>query len=600
MLNSQSSQMSNVHPFMRLLKYARNYRQQIWIATTCSILNKFFDLAPPVLIGAAIDLVLQKENFWANPFGVQGLAAQLFVLSAISGVIWGLESIFEYAYALQWRNLAQTVQHDLRLDTYQHLQELELAFFEERNSGELMSILSDDVNQLERFLDGGANEVIQVSATIILIGGAFFVITPNVAWLAMLPMPFILWGSIWFQKFLAPRYAKVRENVGLLNGQLSNNIGGITTIKAFVTEDYERKRIEKESNRYRQSNRQAIAYSAAFVPLIRILIFGGFIAILYYGGLEVQAQRLSVGNYSVMVYLIQRLLWPLTRLGDTLDQYQRAMASTNRILDLLDTPISIHSGSQILPPQAQIQGEIQLKNVTFGYVADFPIIENLSLEIAANKTTAVVGATGSGKSTLVKLLLRLYEIQSGNIFLDRINIRDLDLRSLRSCIGWVSQDVFLFHGSVLENIAYGSFDATVDQIVEAARIAEAHEFIKSLPNGYDTIVGERGQKLSGGQRQRIAIARAVLRNPPILILDEATSAVDNETEAAIQKSLERITKNRTTIAIAHRLSTIRNADRIYVMDQGKVVETGTHDQLVAENGIYTSLWNLQTGQTDEV
>jgi ATP-binding cassette, subfamily B, bacterial len=586
--------MTNVHPFIRLTRYARNYRQQIWTATTCSILNKFFDLAPPVLIGAAIDLVLQKENFWANPFGVQGLAAQLLVLSAISGVIWGLESIFEYAYALQWRNLAQTIQHDLRLDAYQHLQELELAFFEERSSGGLMSILSDDVNQLERFLDGGANEVIQVSATILLIGGAFFVITPNVAWLALSPMPFILWGSIWFQKFLAPRYAEVREKVGLLNGQLSNNIGGITTIKAFVTEGYERKRIEKESNQYRQSNRKAIAYSAAFVPLIRILIFMGFIAILYYGGLEVQANRLSVGNYSVMIYLIQRLLWPLTRLGETLDQYQRAMASTNRILDLLDTPIAIHSGSQVL--DSVVNGDIQLKNVTFGYDPNFPIVENLSLEIAAHKTTAIVGATGSGKSTLVKLLLRLYEIQSGNIFLDRIDIRDLELRSLRSCMGWVSQDVFLFHGSVLENIAYGSFDATVDQIVEAAKIAEAHDFIQALPKGYDTIVGERGQKLSGGQRQRIAIARAVLRNPPILILDEATSAVDNETEAAIQKSLDYITKNRTTIAIAHRLSTIRNADRIYVMDQGKVVELGTHDELVANNGIYAGLWNLQTGQ----
>ncbi|MEI6429999.1 MAG: ABC transporter ATP-binding protein [Pseudanabaena sp. ELA607] len=587
--------MLQTSPLLRLWQYARHYRPQIWQATTYSILNKFFDLAPPVLIGAAIDLVLQKPNPWANPLGVTGLAAQLLVLSVISAMIWALESIFEYAYAIQWRNLAQTIQHDLRLDAYQHLQGLELAFFEERSSGGLMSILSDDVNQLERFLDHGANEVIQVTVTILLIGGTFFLITPNVAWLALAPMPFILWGSIWFQKFLAPRYAAVREKVGLLNGQLANNIGGITTIKAFVTEDYERQRIEIESNRYRQSNRQAILYSAGFVPLIRILIFIGFISILYYGGLEVQAQRLSVGNYSVMIYLIQRLLWPLTRLGETLDQYQRAMASTNRILDLLDTPITIHSGSQILPPHPQIKGAIKLERVTFSYRAGFPIVENLSLEIAPHQTTAIVGATGSGKSTLVKLLLRLYEIDSGQILLDGVEIRDLTLPALRSCMGWVSQDVFLFHGSVLENIAYGSFDATVEQIIEAAQIAEAHDFIEQLPNGYDTIVGERGQKLSGGQRQRIAIARAVLRNPPILILDEATSAVDNETEAAIQKSLDRITQNRTTIAIAHRLSTIRNAQSIYVMEHGKVVEMGTHDQLVAMDGIYASLWNLQTG-----
>jgi ATP-binding cassette subfamily B protein len=304
--------------------------------------------------------------------------------------------------------------------------------------------------------------------------------------------------------------------------------------------------------------------------------------------------KMSVGTYSVLVFLIQRLLWPLTRLGDTFDQYQRAMASTNRVMDLLDTPIAIHTG-EIDLPVATVRGEVELRNVTFAYQDRLPIIKNLSLHIPAGKTIAIVGSTGSGKSTLVKLLLRLYEVQSGTITVDGIEIQQLNLRDLRRCIGLVSQDVFLFHGSVAENIAYGSFDASDDEIIKAAKVAEAHQFIERLPQGYETIVGERGQKLSGGQRQRIAIARAILKNPPILILDEATSAVDNETEAAIQRSLERITVNRTTIAIAHRLSTIRNADRIYVMEYGQFVESGTHQELLEKNGVYASLWRVQSG-----
>jgi ATP-binding cassette subfamily B protein len=266
------------------------------------------------------------------------------------------------------------------------------------------------------------------------------------------------------------------------------------------------------------------------------------------------------------------------------------MASTDRVLDLLDTPVAIDSGHLALPA---VRGEIQLRDVTFAYPDRSTVVDRLSLNIPAGETIAIVGATGSGKSTLVKLLLRLYEIQSGTITLDGINIKDLHLADLRRSIGLVSQDVFLFHGSVRENIAYGSPDANLDSVIAAAKIAEADEFIDRLPEGYDTIVGERGQKLSGGQRQRIAIARAVLKNPPILILDEATSAVDNETEAAIQRSLDRITVDRTTIAIAHRLSTIRNAHCIYVMDRGELVESGTHDELIAINGIYAGLWNIQ-------
>ncbi|EAW37853.1 ABC transporter, transmembrane region [Lyngbya sp. PCC 8106] len=583
-----------VHPLTRLFRYAHPYRMQIWQATICSILNKLFDLAPPVLIGAAVDVVVNQQDSFIARWGVENVVAQLWVLSLLSLIIWGLESSFQYAYELLWRNLGQTIQHDLRLDAYSHLQELELAFFEERSTGSLMSILNDDINQLERFLDFGANEIIQVVTTVILVGGGFFIIAPEVAWLAMLPMPLIIWGSLIFQKRLAPRYAEVRERVSWLNGQLSNNLSGITTIKSFTAEDYEIERINQQSNSYRQSNKRAIKLSSAFVPLIRIVILFGFIATLLLGGLEAIAGRLAVGTYSVLVFITQRLLWPLTRLGETFDQYQRAMASTNRVMNLLDTPIETHPGDIPLPV-SEIKGEIDIKNITFAYNNRVSVVEDLSLHIPAGKTIAIVGATGSGKSTLVKLLLRLYEIQSGTITLDGIEINRIKLRDLRQSIGLVSQDVFLFHGTVAENICYGSFDASLPEIIAAAQVAEADSFIQTLPQGYDTIVGERGQKLSGGQRQRIAIARAVLKNPPILILDEATSAVDNETEAAIQRSLEHITQNRTTIAIAHRLSTVRNADCIYVMDQGKLVEWGRHEQLLETTGIYASLWRVQSG-----
>jgi ATP-binding cassette, subfamily B, bacterial len=583
-------------PLLRLFQYGKAHRSQIWLATACSVLNKFFDLAPPVLIGLAVDVVAQKQNSWLAQQGFPSVEQQFTLLAVLTIVIWGLESAFEYAYARLWRNLAQKIQHDLRIEAYSHLQELELEYFESRSTGGLMAILNDDINQLERFLDYGANEVLQVITTVLLVGGGFFFIAPSVAWMALLPMPFILWGSFTFQGLLAPRYAEVRERVSFLSSRLSNNLSGIVTIKSFVTEDYEVQRLTHESEAYRQSNRRAIALSAAFVPLIRIIILLGFTALMVYGGLEAAAGTMAIGTYSTLLFMIQRLLWPLTRLGETLDQYQRAMASTNRVMNLLDTPIAIDSGARFLGEKTAIQGDVVLQDVTFAYRDRAPIIEHLSLHIPAGKTIAIVGSTGSGKSTLVKLLLRFYDIQSGTISIDGIPLPDLQIRDLRRAIGLVSQDVFLFHGTVLENITYGSPSASLPEAIAAAKIAEAEEFINQLPQGYDTIVGERGQKLSGGQRQRLAIARAILKNPPILILDEATSAVDNETEAAIQRSLEQITKNRTTIAIAHRLSTIRNADCIYVMEQGRLVEQGRHKELLEEQGIYANLWRVQMGE----
>jgi ATP-binding cassette subfamily B protein len=322
--------------------------------------------------------------------------------------------------------------------------------------------------------------------------------------------------------------------------------------------------------------------------------------------------QLEVGAYSILIFMTQRLLWPLTSLGSTLDLYQRAMASTRRVFALLDTQPALRSGSLSLPVD-QVRGDVAFERVSFDYegravnddavrngggdMTRRGVLHNLSFHVPAGYTAALVGSTGAGKSTVVKLLLRFYDVTEGRIRLDGEDLRELQTHDLRRAIGFVSQDVYLFHGSVRENIAYGLTDATDEQIVAAAKIAEAHDFIvNDLADGYDTIVGERGQKLSGGQRQRISIARAVLKDPPVLVLDEATSAVDNETEAAIQRSLERIAVGRTTIVIAHRLSTVRNADVIFVLENGHLREQGKHDDLVREDGIYAALWRVQTGQ----
>lgn len=582
------------HPLGRLLGYGQRYRSRFWAAAVCSVLNKVFDLAPPYLIGMAVDTVVQRENSAIAAWGFVDVTAQLVILSLLTLLIWGLESVFEYAYGRLWRELAQTMQHEIRIDAYGHLQELELGWFEARSTGQLLSILNDDINQLERFLDSGANELLQFATTVLFVGGTFIVLAPGVSWLAMLPIPFILWGSIAFQRKLAPRYVDVREKASLVNARLANNLAGMATIKSFTAEGYERDRVTFDSNEYLLSNGRAIQLSAAFVPLIRFVILIGFTATLFLGGMAAASGALSVGTYGFMVFIIQRLLWPFTRLGQTMDMYQRAMASINRVLNLLDTPIAIRSGSLTLPAH-QVQGELDFVDVTFAYVGRSAALTNLSLHIPAGQTIGIVGSTGSGKSTLVKLLLRFYEVQQGRILLDGHDIREVNLRDLRRCIGWVSQDVFLFHGTVAENIAYGSFDVTREEIIQAAKSAEAQEFIMALPQGYDTLVGERGQQLSGGQRQRLAIARAVLKDPAILILDEATSAVDNETEAAIQRSLRRITQNRTTIAIAHRLSTIRHAHQIYVIEHGQIVEAGQHAALLAANGVYAGLWRVQSG-----
>ena len=576
-----------------LFVYSQQQKTKTKRGIVYSILNKLFDLAPPVLIGIAIDIVVEGNESFLASVGIPDRRRQLVILAILTFIIWGLESLFDYLSAVTWRGISQDIEHNLRTETFENVLSLDMKYFENKSSGRLMAILNDDVNQLERFLDTGANKLLQTATTVIVIGGTFLYISPLIATFAFIPIPIIIFGSFKFTSTIASRYENIRESIETLNSNLSNSISGILNVKSFTRETKELDRIESSSNEVRSANYHAIKLSAAFIPIIRVAILFGFTATLLIGGFLALDGEIRVATYSVLLFITQRLLWPLTELGDTFDLYQRAMASFNRIFSLKNETSDIGNGNIKFK---KLEKNIELRDVSFSYVDNFNVLNNVNLTINAGQTTAIVGSTGSGKSTLIKLLLRLYEINNGSISYDTNSLKEIELSSLREKIGLVSQDVFLFEGTVIENIAYGDLNASESEVWNAAQKSEADEFINNLPQKENTIVGERGQKLSGGQRQRISIARAILKNPEILILDEATSSVDNETEAAIQRSLDILKKDRTVIVIAHRLSTVRNADIIYVLENGSVVESGNHDSLLDIEGVYSKLWSVQTGE----
>lgn len=582
----------------RLFKYLGAYSGKMNFAISASVINKILDLMPPIMVGWLIDSVNGNTPKWietyfdvSTPFSIALFFGVLII------IVFGVESFTEWLFKLGFMRLAQRVQHDLRLDAYKQMQSREIAYFENNRTGNLMAMLNDDINQLERFLNTSFNEIIQLITLAFFASIWLFGVSWELTLIGFLPIPLIFIGSFYFQRLIGPYYRKVREAVGELSNRLENNISGILVIKSFTAESYETERVEKVSENYRNKNFQAIRFSAAYVPLIRILIAIGFGATMFLGAywIMIDNGQLTAGELTLFAMMIQRVLWPVTRLGGVFDELERAKASSRRIFGLIDAPNEIPNPKNPIQIET-INGDISLENIHFSYANGLKIINGLNINIKAGETIGIAGTTGSGKTTLIKLLLRLYDVNSGEIKVDNHNLKDWDLTQLRKNIGLVSQDVYLFHGTIEENIAYGMGNIGTEKVITAAKKAELHDFIMQLPDAYQTIVGERGIKLSGGQRQRLSIARAILKNAPILILDEATSAVDTETERAIQQSLNQLTEGKTALIIAHRLSTLRHANEIIVLKDGNIAESGTHQALLDKAGIYADLWNVQTGE----
>ena len=609
------------NPMRRLFaEYGTENVRQFVVGFLASVVARVLDLFPPLILGIAIDAVIRQDVTYVvaikeilRPVPISWLQAA--IPNTLTGQFWlsiGLicfgffgGAAFHWTRNWGWNSFAQNIQHSIRTDTYDKMQRLNMDFFADKQTGEMMSILSNDVNRLERFLNDGMNSFFRLSVMVVAIAGLLFLMNWQLALVALLPVPVIALFTWKFIATIQPKYADVRSSVGQLNSRLENNLGGVQVIKTSNTEGFESDRVDDVSMDYFDANWDAISTRIRFFPALRIIAGVGFVATFVVGGLWVFSGApgpfsgtLRVGQFVTFILFTQRFIWPMAQFGQIINMYQRARASSARIFGLMDEPSRI-----VEDPDAKgldvTDGEIVYDDVTFGYDEE-TIIEDVSFDVDGGDTVALVGPTGAGKSTVLKLLLRMYDVDEGAIEIDDQDLRDVTIPSLRQSLGYVSQESFMFYGTVEENVKYGTFGADHDDVVEAAKAAEAHEFITNLPEGYDTEIGERGVKLSGGQRQRLSIARAVLKDPDILILDEATSDVDTETEMLIQRSLDKLTENRTTFAIAHRLSTIKDADQIVVLEEGQIVERGSHDELLENDGLYAHLWGVQAGEIDEL
>jgi ATP-binding cassette subfamily B protein len=590
-------------------RYGREHVPELLLGAAMTVLGAALFSVPAFVLGVALDALFQGTRPFALPLvpdaWIPATEAGQFWLTV--GIVTGaflLASVAGYLRGWALNRVAQDVQHEVRTDTYDEMQSQRLAFFDDHQTGEVMSVLNNDVNQLESFLSQDLQAGVRIVVTALVIGAITVYLHWQLALVTLTMVPLLGYASYRFQQAIEPKYGEVRSSVGRLNARLENNIGGITVIKAFGREGFEADRVESASDDYRSANWSAITTRIAFFPtLVLITAFGygltfalgGYVYL--FGGFGVFTLALSAGTLVTFLLYSRRLMYPMRQFGQVLNNYQYAYAAAERVVGLLRDPDRIDDRDGGVELQ-EIAGAVEYDDVVFSYDGEETVIDGVSIDVEPGETVGLVGRTGAGKTTLTKLLMRLYDPDEGSVRLDGHDVRELDLRSLRSHLGYVSQEPFLFGGTVRENVAYGQRDVDEADLESALGKAGALEFVQELSDGLDTVVGERGVKLSGGQRQRLAIARAILEDPSLLILDEATSHVDNETEVVVQRNVSEMAADRTTFVIAHRLSTVRDADRIVVLEDGRVEEVGSHQQLLERDGLYADLWRVQVGEVD--
>ena len=569
-----------------LYPYVRRHKLSLVITVISMLLLVGVQLLIPWIIKTMVGAV-------TNPDGNQMSYAMVTRLAVLALLVYVARAVLQFLRSYMAHVAGWGVVADARKQIYEHLQRLSLRFYEDKQTGQLMSRVINDSDKFELLI---AHAIPDVLVSVLTLAGVTMVLMTlnwRLALLSMVPIPLILLSLRSFARYVRPAFRERQHELGELNAILNDNISGIREIKAFTRENLEALRIRMRIDRYRDSLLHALKMMAIFQPFIQFSSSLGTIVVIYFGGMMILNETLAVDELVAFFLYLELFYQPLHHLSDAWEKIQESLASADRVAELLDEKPDIVERVGAIELLGRATGAIRLERVCFAYISGETVLKDINLEIPAHATVALVGPTGVGKSTFASLVPRFYDATGGRISLDGYDLRDLSIASLRSQISMVLQDVFLFHGTVRENILFGRAGASDAEMVDAATTANAHEFIARLPDGYDTMIGERGVKLSGGQKQRLSIARAVLKDAPILILDEATSSVDTETESLIQQALERLMVGRTTIIIAHRLSTVRNADMIVVLSNKIVAETGTHDELISKQGLYWQLNQVQ-------